>query len=62
MEEARNENRVRINLKQSAKGDVQFDITSEYPTEDESIQHLGAAIDKVKAMCAEKGLKLADAA
>lgn len=62
MEEARNESRVRINLKQSAKGDVQFDITSEFQNEDESIQHLSAAIDKVKTMCAEKGLKLADAA
>lgn len=59
--DATNDQRVRINLKQSAKGDVQFDITSEYPDEDQSILHLGNAIDKVKAMCSEKGLKLADA-
>jgi len=56
------ESRVRINLSQSAKGNVQFDITAEFPNEDESILHLGAAIDKVKAMCAEKGLRLADSA
>lgn len=61
MEES-NEQRVRINLKQSAKGDVQFDITSEFPNETEAILHLGEAIDKTKAMCAEKGLKLADSA
>jgi hypothetical protein len=55
------ESRVRINLAQGAKGDVKFDITSEYPNEDEAILHLGAAIDKVKALIAEKGLKTAGA-
>jgi hypothetical protein len=62
MAEVTNESRVRINLAQGAKGDVKFDITAEFPNEDESIAHLSAAIDKVKAMCAEKGLRLADAA
>lgn len=59
--DATNEQRVRINLAQGAKGDVKFDITSEFPNEDDAIAHLGNAIDKVKALCAEKGLKLADA-
>jgi hypothetical protein len=62
MAEGTNESRVRFNLAQGAKGDVKFDITAEYPNEDESVQHLGAAIDKVKALCAEKNLKLAEAA
>lgn len=61
MAEGTNESRVRINLSQSAKGAIQFDITSEFPNEDESVLHLGAAIDKVKELCAEKGLKLAEA-
>lgn len=56
------ESRVRINLKQSAKGDVQFDITSEFPNENDAVLHLGEAIEKTKAMCVEKGLKLADSA
>lgn len=62
MAEGTNESRVRINLAQGAKGDVKFDITSEYPGEDEAIAHLGAAIDMVRAMCSEKGLKLAEPA
>jgi hypothetical protein len=62
MAEGTNEQRVRINLSQGAKGDVKFDITPEFPNEDDAVAHLGAAIDKVKAMCVEKNLKLADAA
>jgi hypothetical protein len=62
MVEGTNESRVRINIAQGAKGDVKFDITSEYPDEDQSVAHLGLAIDKVKALCTEKGLKLADSA
>jgi hypothetical protein len=59
--DATSESRVRINLSQGAKGDVKFDITSEFPNEDDAILHLGNAIDKVKSLCAEKNLKLADA-
>lgn len=62
MPEANNEQRVRINLAQGAKGDVKFEITSEFPDEDQAIEHLGKAIDKVKALCKEKDLKLADSA
>ena len=59
--EATNEQRVRINLSQGAKGDVKFDITSKFPEEDQAVEHLGRAIDKVKALCIQKGLKTADA-
>lgn len=61
MADGSNEQRVRINLSQSAKGAVQFDITAEFPTVDESIQNLSAAVDRTKALCAEKGLILAGA-
>lgn len=60
-QQEKSETRVRINLSQNAKGVVQFDITAEFPTENETVSHLGAAIEKTKAMCAEKGLKLAAA-
>ena len=60
--EGTSESRVRINLAQGAKGDVKFDITSEYPNEDDAVIHLGNAIEKVKQLCAEKGLRLADSA
>jgi hypothetical protein len=59
MAEGSNETRVRTNLKQVASGAVTFDITSEYQDEEQSVAHLGVAIDKVRALCAEKGLKLA---
>lgn len=60
--EAKSETRVRMNLSQSAKGFFQLEITAEYPTADEAARALGDAIDKARAVCAEKGLKLADAA
>lgn len=56
-----NQQRVRINLKQASGGKVQFDITAEFPDEDQAIQHLGKAIDLTKTMCTEKSLNLADA-
>lgn len=61
-EKATSESRVRINLSQSAKGLVQFDITAEYQTPEAAAVALGQAIDQARAICAEKGLKLADAA
>ena len=60
--EATSESRVRINLKQSAKGDVQFDITAEFPTAAESAEALGKAIDETRILVAGRGLKLADSA
>jgi len=50
---------VRINLKQTAKGEVYFDITSEFKSVDESVENLGLALEKTKALCVEKNLKLA---
>jgi len=51
-----------MNIKQSAKGDVQFDITAEFPTVAESEKALGEAVDAARRVCISKNLKLADAA
>lgn len=56
-----NEQRVRINLAQSAKGTVQFDITSEFPDVDQAVMNLGLAVDRVRNLCTEKGLIMAGA-
>jgi len=62
MENQPNENntRTRINLSQTAKGLVTFDITAEYDTPEKSIEMLGKAVDQVRALIAEKGLKSVD--
>lgn len=52
--------RTRINLSQTAKGLVTFDITAEYDTPEKSIEMLGKAVDQVRALIAEKGLKSVD--
>ena len=55
----KSEPRVRMNVKQSAKGAVQFDITAESPTVEESGKLLGEAIDRVKVEIEARGLKIA---
>ena len=62
MENQPNENntRTRINLSQTAKGFVTFDITAEYDTPEKSIEMLGKAVDQVRALIAAKGLKTVD--
>jgi len=50
-------NRVRINLSQTAKGLVQFDCTAEFGTAAECGEALGAAIDEARKVIAAKGLK-----
>ena len=49
--------RVRINLSQTAKGLVSFDVTSEFPTVEEAKENLSRAIDEVRALVKEKGLE-----
>jgi uncharacterized protein (DUF1778 family) len=56
MEQTKN-NRVRINLSQTAKGLVQFDCTAEFETPEESGAALSAAIDQARKVIREKGLK-----
>ena len=52
--------RTRINLSQSTKGLITFDITAEYDTPEKSIEMLGKAVDQVRALISEKGLKSVD--
>lgn len=52
--------RTRIKLSQTAKGLIQYEISSEYDTPEKSVEMLGKAIDQVKALIKEKGLKSVD--
>lgn len=52
--------RTRIKLTQTAKGLIQFEISAEYDTPEKSIEMLGKAVDQVRALIAEKGLKSVD--
>lgn len=61
MVEQASEKRVRMNFGMNAKGMVQMDLTVEMPTTEEAASEARKAIDEYKAICAEKGLKLADA-
>jgi hypothetical protein len=54
--------RTRMNLSQTAKGLVQFDITAEYSTPEETVTQLGKALDLLKTLAQEKGLKLVEEA
>ncbi|KKM52076.1 hypothetical protein LCGC14_1555150 [marine sediment metagenome] len=54
------ETRVRLGVKQNAKGLIQMDITTEAPTVDEAGDLLSGAIDRLKKEAKEKGLNTAD--
>jgi hypothetical protein len=54
--------RTRMNLSQTAKGLVQYEITAEYETPEESAEQLAKAIDLVKGVIESKGLKSVDSA
>ena len=59
--EATRETRVRLGVKQNAKGLIQMDITTEASTVEEAGDLLGGAIDRLKKEAADKGLDTADA-
>lgn len=48
--------RVRINLSETAKGLIQWDITAEFETVEETKKALSEAIDAVREVIKEKGL------
>lgn len=48
--------RVRINLSETAKGFVQWDITAEFETVEETKKALSEAIDAAREVIKEKGL------
>lgn len=52
--------RTRINLGQTAKGLVQFDITCEYDTPEESLKQLEIAVNKTRELIKKLGLKSVD--
>lgn len=60
--EVKADTRVRMNFGANAKGFVQMDITVEMPTTAEAEAEAKKAIDAYKAICIEKGLKLAEPA
>ena len=49
--------RVRINLSETAKGLVQWDITAEFETVEETKKALADAIDTAREIIKEKGLQ-----
>lgn len=49
--------RVRINLSETAKGLVQWDITAEFETVEETKKALADAIDAARDVIKEKGLQ-----
>lgn len=59
MEETANipSTRVRLNFKQTAKGAGQMDITAEAPTVEEASKMMGEAVDSLRKIFAEKGIK-----
>jgi hypothetical protein len=52
--------RTRINLGQTAKGLVQFDITCEYDTPEESLKQMEIAVNKTRELIKKLGLKSVD--
>lgn len=56
METTENNTRVRINFSLTAKGKVQWEITSEFPTLEESEKNMRDAIDSIRKIIEEKGL------
>jgi len=52
------ETRVRMGVKQTAKGSVQMDLTAEAPTVEKAGELLEGAIKELKAKVASEGLSL----
>lgn len=52
------ETRVRMGAKQTAKGGIQLDLTTEAPSVDEAGKLLGQAIVRLKAEVEENGLHI----
>ena len=55
MEEMIKETRVKMSANLNAKGAVQWDITSEFPTLNESAENLDAALKKMQAIIKDNG-------
>ena len=57
MEEVIKQTRVKMSASLNAKGNVQWDITSEFPTLDESAENLDGALKKMQKIVADNGYK-----
>jgi len=57
MEERKEQTRIRVNFKLSAKGDFQPDITSEAETVETAIKNLDSAHRKLSEWAIREGLK-----
>ena len=53
------ETRVRLGLRQTAKGNIQMDITTEAPTVEKARDLLGQAIDDLTVEVEKRGLAIA---
>lgn len=51
------ESRVRMNIKTTAKGLAQIDVTVEFATVGESERAMGDAIDSLRKVLKDKGIK-----
>ena len=57
MEAVKEQTRVRVNFKVSAKGEFQPDVTSEAETVDTAMDNLDAAYQKLNAWALQNGIK-----
>jgi hypothetical protein len=57
MEAVKEQTRVRVNFKVSAKGEFQPDVTSEAETVDTAMANLDAAYQKLNAWALQNGIK-----
>ena len=57
METAKEQTRIRVNFKTSAKGEFQPDITSEAETVETAMKNLDAADEQLNKWALEKGYK-----
>ena len=57
MEVTKEQTRVRVNFKVSAKGEFQPDVTSEAETVDTAMDNLNSAYQKLNAWALQNGIK-----
>jgi len=58
MEAVKEQTRVRVNFKVSAKGEFQPDVTSEAETVDTAMANLDAAYQRLNAWAIQNGIKV----
>jgi hypothetical protein len=56
--ELKEETRVRFAVKQTGKGLIQIDVTTESPTVEKTVELMGGAIDELVKIVRDRDLKL----